>query len=97
MGSDRHYLEERPQHLTRFKPFRMDRCTVTNAQFAEFVEANSYKTTAEVPLDPASYSSMPAAYFEAGSLVFQMSEGPVELRDFRQWWKFNPRSQLAPS
>lgn len=90
MGSDRHYLEERPQHPTRVKPFKMDRTAVTNAQFAEFVEATDYRTTAEIPLDPATAPSMPAAYFEAGSLVFHMTDGPVDLRDFRRWWKFIP-------
>ena len=90
MGSDRHYLEERPQHPTRVKPFQMDRTAVTNAQFAEFVEATDYRTTAEIPLDPATAPSMPAAYFEAGSLVFHMTDGPVDLRDFCRWWKFIP-------
>lgn len=90
MGSDRHYLEERPQHPTRVKPFQMDRTAVTNAQFTEFVEATDYRTTAEIPLDPATAPSMPAAYFEAGSLVFHMTDGPVDLRDFRRWWKFIP-------
>jgi sulfatase modifying factor 1 len=90
MGSDRHYLEERPQHPTRVKPFQMDRTAVTNAQFAEFVEATDYRTTAEIPLDPATAPSMPAAYFEAGSLVFHMTDGPIDLRDFRRWWKFIP-------
>ena len=33
---------------------------------------------------------MPAAYFEAGSLVFHMTDGPIDLRDFRRWWKFIP-------
>jgi formylglycine-generating enzyme required for sulfatase activity len=90
MGSDRHYLEERPQHPTRVKPFQMDRTAVTNAQFAEFVEATDYRTIAEIPLDPATAPSMPAAYFEAGSLVFHMTDGPVDLRDFCRWWKFIP-------
>ena len=90
MGSDRHYLEERPQHPTRVKPFQMDRTAVTNAQFAEFVEATDYRTIAEIPLDPATAPSMPAAYFEAGSLVFHMTDGPIDLRDFCRWWKFIP-------
>jgi formylglycine-generating enzyme required for sulfatase activity len=68
----------------------MDRTAVTNAQFAEFVEATDYRTTAEIPLDPATAPSMPAAYFEAGSLVFHMTDGPVDLRDFCRWWKFIP-------
>ena len=90
MGSDRHYLEERPRHLSHIKPFGMDCTAVSNAQFAEFVEATGYRTHAEIPLDPAADPSMPAVYFEAGSLVFQMTDGPIDLRDFRQWWKFTP-------
>jgi len=38
---------EGPVHLIKLKPFYMDACTVTNAQFAEFVKATGYKTEAE--------------------------------------------------
>src|SRR5437867_6764124 len=35
---------EGPVRRVRVKPFQMDRTTVTNAQFAEFVKATGYKT-----------------------------------------------------
>jgi formylglycine-generating enzyme len=38
---------EGPIRRVRVRPFAMDRTTVTNAQFAEFVKASGYKTEAE--------------------------------------------------
>jgi formylglycine-generating enzyme required for sulfatase activity len=38
---------EGPVRRVRVRPFLMDRTTVTNAQFAEFVKASGYKTEAE--------------------------------------------------
>lgn len=90
MGSDRHYPEEKPAHQVDLAPFEIGVTTVTNAQFAEFVAETSYLTTAETPLDPRAVPSMPPDYYAPGSLVFRMTEGPVNLHDFRQWWKFVP-------
>jgi len=90
MGSDAHYPEEAPRHEAEVAPFSISPFAVTNAEFAEFVLATGYRTTAEIPLDPASAPGMPSDYFEAGSLVFKMTDEPVDLRDFRQWWQFVP-------
>lgn len=38
---------EGPVRTVKLKPFYIDACTVTNRQFAEFVNAKSYKTEAE--------------------------------------------------
>jgi len=84
MGSVEHYPEERPRHRRSVKPFSMDRHAVTNADFDGFVSATGYQTTAEVPIDPATDPDMPDSYFASGSLVFQKTEGPVNLHDFRQ-------------
>jgi formylglycine-generating enzyme len=63
---------------------------VTNAQFAEFVDATSYLTVAEQPLDPALYPGVAVADLVPGGLVFQPTSGPVDLRDWRQWWDWTP-------
>ena len=55
MGSDQHYPEEAPAHRVRVAPFLMDETTVTNRQYAAFVQATGYVTVAERPLDPALY------------------------------------------
>lgn len=39
---------EGPEHEVTLSPYSMGRTTVTNAQFAEFVEATGHQTTAEV-------------------------------------------------
>jgi sulfatase modifying factor 1 len=51
MGNERDYGfvadGEGPVHPVKLAPFWMDRCTVTNAQFNDFVNATGYKTEAE--------------------------------------------------
>lgn len=88
MGCDHAYPEERPAHSVTVDPFEMAACTVTNAQFAAFVAATGYVTTAEIPIDPADVPGMPEDYYQAGSLVFHRTDGPVDLRDPRHWWRF---------
>ena len=88
MGSDHHYNEERPAHLVRVSPFWMDQTTVTNAEFARFVDATGYVTVAERPLDPAMYPGASAENLQPGSLVFTSSEGPVDISDYRNWWSW---------
>lgn len=90
MGSDRHYPEEGPAHPVKVGPFEIGVATVTNRQFAAFVAETGYQTTAEIPLEQGRTPGMPPEYFVAGSLVFQMTDGPVNLRDFRNWWQFVP-------
>ncbi|WP_040493038.1 formylglycine-generating enzyme family protein [Ilumatobacter nonamiensis] len=90
MGSDDHYPEESPTHRVRVDAFAIDRFEVTNARFAEFVEATGYVTIAERPLDPADYPGAPPENLVAGSLVFQPTPGPVDLRHLSQWWVWTP-------
>ena len=90
MGSDDHYPEEAPSHLVRVDGFEISETTVTNAQFAAFVDATGYVTVAERPLDPADYPGAPSENLVAGSLVFTMTPGPVDLRHLSQWWTWTP-------
>ena len=43
--------DEKPAHPVRLRGFWIDRTEVTNAQFAAFVNATNYITTAERPID----------------------------------------------
>ena len=90
MGSDRHYPEEAPQHERHVEPFAIERHPVTNAQFAEFVAETGYVTVAERELDPAEFPGADPADLVPGSLVFTPTAGPVDLRDWRQWWRWVP-------
>lgn len=90
MGSDAHYPEESPVHAVEVDGFWIDRNTVTNEEFSGFVAATGYKTLAQRPLDPAAFPGAPAENLVAGSLVFHMTTGPVDLRDMSQWFCWTP-------
>ncbi|MBJ6761424.1 formylglycine-generating enzyme family protein [Myxococcaceae bacterium JPH2] len=90
MGSDQHYPEEAPAHRVTTSGFWMDRFTVTNADFARFVEATGYVTVAERPLNPADYPGAVAELLVPGSLVFRKTSGRVDLRDLSRWWAYVP-------
>ena len=90
MGSDDHYPEEAPAHPVVVDRFWMSPTTVTNAAFSDFVEATGYVTVAEQPLDPADFPGAPEENLVPGSLVFQPTPGPVDLRHISQWWIWTP-------
>jgi formylglycine-generating enzyme required for sulfatase activity len=100
MGSDAHYREEAPAHQVKVDGFFIDRTPVTNRQFKEFVKATGHVTVAERVPDPKDYpGALPNMLF-AGSLVFQKTAGPVDLRNPTEWWAFvegaNWKSPLGP-
>ena len=90
MGSTSFYPEEAPVHTVTVAGFAIERHPVTNAQFAEFVSQTSYVTVAEQPLAPALYPGVAEADLQPGALVFRPTAGPVDLRDWRQWWAWTP-------
>lgn len=88
MGSDRHYPEEQPVVKLAVDRFAIEQHPVTNAQFAAFVDATGYVTVAERPLDPALYPGAPPENLLPGSLVFTPTDGPVDLGNLSQWWRW---------
>jgi formylglycine-generating enzyme required for sulfatase activity len=90
MGSDHHYRDERPAHKVTVSGFWIDETTVTNADFAAFVAATGYVTVAERPIDPADYPGADPKMLAPGALVFRMTDGPVNLTDYRNWWAWTP-------
>src|SRR6266446_881001 len=86
MGSDAPEANpvEKPAHRVRVDGFWMDETDVTNAQFAEFVKATGYVTTAEKPVDaeeilgqlPPGTPAPPKENLVPGSLVFVPTSGP---------------------
>lgn len=75
LGSDDHYPEERPARWAEVSAFVIDVAPVTHAAFAHFVAETGWITTAE-RLEPA------------GSAVFAMTGGPVDLLRPDLWWRF---------
>ena len=90
MGSDRFYPEEAPVREARVEGFWIDTYAVTNAEFSKFVRKTGYVTVAERPLDPADYPGAKIENLVPGALVFHMTSGPVDLRDYSQWWAWVP-------
>lgn len=92
MGSDKHYPEEKPVHRVEVDGFFMDKTPVTNRQFRRFIEATGHVTFAEIPPDPGDYPGALPHMLKAGSLVFTPPAGPVDLRNWSQWWAFKFRA-----
>jgi len=90
MGSTDFYPEEAPVHTATVDAFAVERHPVTNAQFAEFIADTGHVTVAERPLDPELYPGVAAEDLLPGALVFRPTKGPVDLRDWRQWWHWAP-------
>lgn len=92
MGQTDIYAEEGPIRETRVDGFWIDPHEVTNAQFAEFVEATNYVTFAEKPVDPALFGvpkeQIPPFMLEPGSAVFTPPDRPS--RNYQDWWEYVP-------
>src|SRR5262245_50037329 len=86
MGSDRHYPEEAPAHSVKVDGFWVSPFTVTNAEFARFVDATKYVTLAERPANPADYPGAKPELLAPSSVVFKKAAGPVDLRNPYNWW-----------
>ena len=92
------FPNERPAHRVHVNGFWIDEYDVTNAEFANFVEATGYVTTAERPakwedlkkeLPPGTPKPDDSA-LAPGSLVFTATSGPVPLNDLSAWWRWVP-------
>lgn len=90
MGAEEFYPDERPVHPRTVAAFRIDRYEVTNEDYAAFVDDTGYVTVAERELDPTAFPGADPADLVPGSLVFTPTAGPVDLRDWRQWWRWQP-------
>ncbi|WP_397473370.1 formylglycine-generating enzyme family protein [Pusillimonas sp.] len=91
-------LNEKPAHSVRVGGFWMDVAHVTNDEFAEFVRQTGYVTTAEQKPDwetirvqlPPGIPKPPDDVLVPGAMVFAGTNGPVDLRDYSQWWRYVP-------
>src|SRR6187431_1323802 len=90
MGSDKFYPEEKPVHEVTVDGFYIDRYEVTNREYRKFIDATGYTTVAERPLNPADYPGADPKLLVPGALVFQKSNGPVNLNSYFNWWAWTP-------
>jgi formylglycine-generating enzyme len=90
MGSEDFYEEERPVRRVSVSGFWMDQHPVTVAEFRRFVKSTGYTTVAERFPDPRDFPGADPDELVPGSLVFHKTSGPVDLRDYRNWWSYLP-------
>ena len=93
MGSegDQARDDESPNHHVGVDAFWMDQTEVTNAEFKAFVDATGYITTAEKKPNweelkkelPPDTPKPNDSLLQAASLVFESTDGPVNLNDLR--------------
>ena len=98
MGGDdaQAWRDEYPKHEVVIDSFWMDVHEVTNAQFAEFVDATGYVTTAEKAVDweeikkelPPGTPKPDDSQLAPASLVFVATDRPVSLQNVSQWWQW---------
>ncbi|MFT2008346.1 formylglycine-generating enzyme family protein [Pontibacter sp. 13R65] len=88
--------DEYPQHQVKVNGFWIDATEVTNAQFAEFIAATGYITTAERAPDweelkqqlPPGTPKPHDSVLVAASLVFTPPMHQVALHNAGQWWSW---------
>ena len=90
MGSDEFYRDEGPVHEREVAPFELDVHPVTNEEYQAFVDETGYVTVAERDMNPSDFPGADPADLVPGSMVFTPTTGPVDLRDWRQWWRWEP-------
>lgn len=81
MGESPRYGEEGPPENKKVSGFWMDVHEVTNAEFAQFVKATGYKTSAE--RNPPKFDGAPPEMLLPGSAVFS-----APTQESRQWWRW---------
>lgn len=90
--------DEYPAHQVTLNGFWMDETEVTNTQFAAFVAATGYVTTAERAPDweelkkqlPPGTPKPADELLVAASLTFSPPATPVPLNDASRWWTWTP-------
>ncbi len=90
MGSQNFYPEERPMRRVTVDGFYIDKYELTNDDYRKFVDETGYVTVAERPLNAEDYPGADPALLVPGALVFQKSKGPVNLKDYHNWWAWVP-------
>jgi formylglycine-generating enzyme len=90
MGSVGFYPEEGPVHSVAVDSFWIDEHPVTVAEYRRFVKDTGHVTNAEITPTAEDYPDADPDLLFAGSLVFRRAAGPVDLRNYANWWRWTP-------
>lgn len=95
LGENALYPEEQGGTAVSVDSFYMSKTEVTNRDFASFVQATGYVTTAEKVPSRKDYPDLPSAMRIAGAAVFDLPESSQEPVDNMSWWTFVPGAYWA--
>src|SRR6218665_3855340 len=84
------YREEQPQRSVEVAGFWMDRTEVSNEEFAAFVAATGYITTAEREVDAQAHPDLPPEMRRPGAVVFIAPKQIDGSTDVSAWWRYVP-------
>ncbi len=84
------YPEEQPLRRVSVEGFWIDRTEVSNAQFAEFVDATGHLTDAERVVDAQRNPGLPPEMRKPGAVVFVMPGATSGHANITQWWRYVP-------
>jgi formylglycine-generating enzyme len=87
MGANDGAEDEKPLHDVKLSDFWMDRTEVTNEQFARFVAATGYRTTAEKPPSAAFVEALAPEMQQPGSWCFRPASDATadQPMSWRRW------------
>jgi formylglycine-generating enzyme required for sulfatase activity len=88
MGSK--HAHEGPIHRVAVSPFFIDVHELTNAEFAQFIQATGHVTVAEQAPTREEFPDAPPDKLVPGALVFSGTDRPVPLDDYTRWWSYVP-------
>jgi len=90
MGSDHHLLHEYPAHQVTVDGFWIDKNSVTNKQYTNFVEASNLLTRSEFLLKTKDYSDVLPEKLDPASSILKKPEGNAGIRSYYNWLEFKP-------
>lgn len=89
MGANIDDFEDcKPVHRVKLGSFWIDKTEVTNREFARFVSATGYKTSAERKPESKDLPGIPEDKLVPGALVFIPPDGPVSKASHYRWWHY---------
>jgi formylglycine-generating enzyme required for sulfatase activity len=88
--SEGHLSDALPLVKVKLNSFWIDKYSVTNKDFAEFIESTGYITVAERPLSEADYPTLTKEQLRPASIVFLRPNHPVNFENPLAWWSLVP-------
>lgn len=81
---------EKPKHNVELDSFWIDKYTVTNKEYAEFVNETSYITYSEKEPKKEDWPNALPEMLVPASVVFKQPNQRVDMQNYYNWWEYKP-------